>query len=150
MRLDKFLADMGLGSRKEVKGLIKKGTIEVNGQVVKSDKAQVNEFEDTVTYLGEIIAYQKDFYYILHKPAGVISATQDNHDQTVIDLLEDQDYREDLFPVGRLDKDTEGLLILTNDGVFAHQLLSPKKHVEKEYLAEVNGIMTEEDIRLFA
>ena len=142
MRLDKFLADMGLGSRKEVKGLIKKGTIEVNGQVVKSDKAQVNEFEDTVTYLGEIIAYQKDFYYILHKPAGVISATQDNHDQTVIDLLEDQDYREDLFPVGRLDKDTEGLLILTNDGVFAHQLLSPKKHVEKEYLAEVNGIMT--------
>lgn len=116
--------------------------------MVKSDKAQVNEFEDTVTYLGEIIAYQKDFYYILHKPAGVISATQDNHDQTVIDLLEDQDYREDLFPVGRLDKDTEGLLILTNDGVFAHQLLSPKKHVEKEYLAEVNGIMTEEDIRL--
>ena len=150
MRLDKFLADMGLGSRKEVKGLIKKGTIEVNGQVVKSDKAQVNEFEDTVTYLGEIITYQKDFYYILHKPAGVISATQDNHDQTVIDLLEDQDYREDLFPVGRLDKDTEGLLILTNDGVFAHQLLSPKKHVEKEYLAEVSGIMTEEDIRLFA
>ena len=150
MRLDKFLADMGLGSRKEVKGLIKKGTIEVNGQVVKSDKAQVNEFEDAVTYLGEIITYQKDFYYILHKPAGVISATQDNHDQTVIDLLEDQDYREDLFPVGRLDKDTEGLLILTNDGVFAHQLLSPKKHVEKEYLAEVSGIMTEEDIRLFA
>lgn len=148
MRLDKFLADMGLGSRKEVKGLIKKGTIEVNGQVVKSDKAQVNEFEDAVTYLGEIITYQKDFYYILHKPAGVISATQDNHDQTVIDLLEDQDYREDLFPVGRLDKDTEGLLILTNDGVFAHQLLSPKKHVEKEYLAEVSGIMTEEDIRL--
>ncbi len=97
MRLDKFLADMGLGSRKEVKGLIKKGTIEVNGQVVKSDKAQVNEFEDAVTYLGEIITYQKDFYYILHKPAGVISATQDNHDQTVIDLLEDQDYQEDLF-----------------------------------------------------
>ena len=91
---------------------------------MKSDKAQVNEFEDAVTYLGEIITYQKILLH-LHKPAGVISATQDNHDQTVIDLLEDQDYREDLS-VGRLDKDTEGLLILTNDGVFAHQLLSPK------------------------
>lgn len=150
MRLDKFLADIGLGSRKEVKGLIKKGLITVNGTCIKSDKYQVKETEDTVMYLDESLHYQKDFYYILNKPAGVVSATQDNHDQTVIDLLSDEDFREDLFPVGRLDKDTEGLLILTNDGQFSHQLLSPKKHVEKEYSAEVAGIMTKEDVAAFA
>ncbi|PTO38329.1 16S rRNA pseudouridine(516) synthase [Enterococcus mundtii] len=150
MRLDKFLADIGLGSRKEVKGLIKKGLITVNGTCIKSDKYQVKETEDTVMYLDESLHYQKDFYYILNKPAGVVSATQDNHDQTVIDLLSDEDFREDLFPVGRLDKDTEGLLILTNDGQFSHQLLSPKKHVEKEYLAEVAGVMTKEDVSAFA
>lgn len=150
MRLDKFLADIGLGSRKEVKGLIKKGLITVNGTCIKSDKYQVKETEDTVMYLDESLHYQKDFYYILNKPAGVVSATQDNHDQTVIDLLSDEDFREDLFPVGRLDKDTEGLLILTNDGQFSHQLLSPKKHVEKEYLAEVAGVMTKADVSAFA
>lgn len=150
MRLDKFLADIGLGSRKEVKGLIKKGLITVNGNCIKSDKYQVKETEDTVMYLDESLHYQKDFYYILNKPAGVVSATQDNHDQTVIDLLSDEDFREDLFPVGRLDKDTEGLLILTNDGQFSHQLLSPKKHVEKEYLAEVKGVMTKADVSAFA
>ncbi|MGG5305040.1 16S rRNA pseudouridylate synthase A [Enterococcus pernyi] len=150
MRLDKFLADIGLGSRKEVKGLIKKGLITVNGNCIKSDKYQVKETEDTVMYLDESLHYQKDFYYILNKPAGVVSATQDNHDQTVIDLLSDEDFREDLFPVGRLDKDTEGLLILTNDGQFSHQLLSPKKHVEKEYLAEVKGVMTKADVLAFA
>ncbi len=150
MRLDKFLADIGLGSRKEVKGLIKKGLITVNGNCIKSDKYQVKETEDTVMYLDESLHYQKDFYYILNKPAGVVSATQDNHDQTVIDLLSDEDFREDLFPVGRLDKDTEGLLILTNDGQFSHQLLSPKKHVEKEYLAEVKGVMTKADVSTFA
>lgn len=150
MRLDKFLADIGLGSRKEVKGLIKKGLITVNGTCIKSDKYQVKETEDTVMYLDESLHYQKDFYYILNKPAGVVSATQDNHDQTVIDLLSDEDFREDLFPVGRLDKDTEGLLILTNDGQFSHQLLSPKKHVEKEYLAEVKGVMMKADVSAFA
>ncbi|WP_301359465.1 pseudouridine synthase [Enterococcus spodopteracolus] len=150
MRLDKFLADIGLGSRKEVKGLIKKGLITVNGNCIKSDKYQVKETEDTVMYLNESLHYQKDFYYILNKPAGVVSATQDNHDQTVIDLLSDKDFREDLFPVGRLDKDTEGLLILTNDGQFSHQLLSPKKHVEKEYLVEVKGVMTKADVSAFA
>ncbi|WP_206853877.1 pseudouridine synthase [Candidatus Enterococcus mangumiae] len=150
MRLDKFLADIGLGSRKEVKGLIKKGLITVNGVCIKSDKHQVKEMEDTVMYLDEHLHYQKDFYYILNKPAGVVSATQDNYDQTVIDLLSDEDFREDLFPVGRLDKDTEGLLILTNDGQFSHQLLSPKKHVEKEYLAEIAGVMTKEDVSAFA
>ena len=92
MRLDKFLADIGLGSRKEVKGLIKKGLITVNGNCIKSDKYQVKETEDTVMYLDESLHYQKDFYYILNKPAGVVSATQDNHDQTVIDLLSDEDF----------------------------------------------------------
>ncbi|WP_165006171.1 MULTISPECIES: pseudouridine synthase [unclassified Enterococcus] len=150
MRLDKFLADMGIGSRKEVKGYIKKGNVAVNGKIIKSDKFQVKEQEDEILYLGEALIYQKDFYYVMHKPSDVISATQDNYDQTVIDLLADTDYRDDLFPVGRLDKDTEGLLILTNDGVFAHQVLSPKKHVEKEYAAEVKGIMTEEDVDAFS
>lgn len=150
MRLDKFLAEVGIGSRKEVKVLIKKGQIKVNEEVIKSDKFQVKEFDDQITYLDEPLVYQKDFYYVLNKPAGVISATQDNYEQTVMDLLSDEDYREDLFPVGRLDKDTEGLLILTNDGQLAHRLLSPRKHVEKEYFAEVKGIMTAEDQQSFA
>ncbi|HCB29076.1 MAG TPA: 16S rRNA pseudouridine(516) synthase [Enterococcus sp.] len=150
MRLDKFLAEVGIGSRKEVKVLIKKGQIKVSEEVIKSDKFQVKEFDDQITYLDEPLVYQKDFYYVLNKPAGVISATQDNYEQTVMDLLSDEDYREDLFPVGRLDKDTEGLLILTNDGKLAHRLLSPKKHVEKEYFAKVKGVMTEEDIDSFA
>lgn len=150
MRLDKFLADVGLGSRKEVKSLIKKGQIKVNDKEIKSDKFQINEWTDTITHEGEKLIYQKDFYYILNKPAGVISATQDNHEQTVLDLFDETSYREDLFPVGRLDKDTEGLLVLTNDGVLAHQLLSPKKHVEKEYLAKVEGVMTEEDVTAFS
>ena len=133
MRLDKFLAEVGIGSRKEVKVLIKKGQIKVNEEVIKSDKFQVKEFDDQITYLDEPLVYQKDFYYVLNKPAGVISATQDNYEQTVMDLLSDEDYREDLFPVGRLDKETEGLLILTNDGKLAHRLLSNKKHVEKSF-----------------
>ncbi|MDA3966197.1 pseudouridine synthase [Enterococcus thailandicus] len=150
MRLDKFLADVGLGSRKEVKGLIKKGQVTVNGKVIKSDKFQVKELLDEIAYLDEKLMYQKNFYYLLNKPAGVVSATQDNYDETVLDLLNDFDYREDLFPVGRLDKDTEGLLLITNDGALAHRLLSPKKHVEKEYFAKVAGVMTAEDIDAFS
>lgn len=150
MRLDKFLADMQLGSRKEVKVLIKKGLVRVNGEVIKSDKAQVDETKDEVSFDGETVRYQKDFYYMLNKPAGVISATVDDYEETVVDLLADEDYREDLFPVGRLDKDTEGLLILSNDGALAHRLLSPKKHVEKEYYAEVAGVMTPADTAAFA
>lgn len=150
MRLDKFLADVGLGSRKEVKGLIKKGQVTVNGKVIKSDKFQVKELIDEIAYLDEKLMYQKNFYYLLNKPAGVVSATQDNYDETVLDLLNDFDYREDLFPVGRLDKDTEGLLLITNDGALAHRLLSPKKHVEKEYFAKVAGVMTAEDIDAFS
>lgn len=149
MRLDKFLAEVGLGSRKEVKQLIKKGQISVNQKIEKSDKKQIDPEKDQVDYQGEILHYQEFYYYLLHKPAGVVSATEDKHDQTVMDLFSQSDYRNDLFPVGRLDKDTEGLLLITNDGKLAHDLLSPKKHVEKEYFAEVQGVMTDEDQQRF-
>ncbi|MHC5228788.1 pseudouridine synthase [Enterococcus sp. LJL99] len=149
MRLDKFLSEVGLGSRKEVKQLLKKKVITVNGQVVSDGKKQVNEITDKIAYLEEELTYQEFYYYLLNKPQGVISATEDKRDETVIDLLSDQDFREDLFPVGRLDKDTEGLLLLTNDGQLAHQLLAPKKHVDKEYYAIIDGIVTEEDCQLF-
>lgn len=149
MRLDKFLAEVGLGSRKEVKQLIKKGQISVNQKIEKSDKKQIDPEKDQVDYQGEILHYQEFYYYLLHKPAGVVSATEDKHDQTVMDLFSPTDYRSDLFPVGRLDKDTEGLLLITNDGKLAHDLLSPKKHVEKEYFAEVQGVMTAEDQQRF-
>lgn len=150
MRLDKFLAEAGLGSRKEVKQLLKKGLVSVNGQMEKSDKKQVDPASDEVNFEGEVLKYQEFYYYLLNKPAGTISATVDNHEETVMDLFTDEDFREDLFPVGRLDKDTEGFLLITNDGKLAHALLSPKKHVEKEYFAEVTGVMTGEDQALFA
>ena len=149
MRLDKFLAEVGLGSRKEVKQLIKKGHISVNQKIEKSDKKQIDPEKDQVDYQGEILHYQEFYYYLLHKPAGVVSATEDKHDQTVMDIFSPSDYRSDLFPVGRLDKNTEGLLLITNDGKLAHDLLSPKKHVEKEYFAEVQGVMTAEDQQRF-
>lgn len=149
MRLDKFLAEVGLGSRKEVKQLIKKGQITVNQQVEKSDKKQVDPEKDSIVFQGEPLHYQEFYYYLLHKPAGVVSATEDNRDQTVMDLFSASDYRSDLFPVGRLDKDTEGLLLITNDGQLVHELLSPKKHVEKEYFAEIDGVMTAEDQKRF-
>lgn len=150
MRLDKFLAETGIGSRKEAKQLLKKSLVTVNDRVVKDGKTQVDETQDSIKFAGEKLTYQKYYYYMLHKPQGVISATEDKWDQTVVDLLKDEDYREDLFPVGRLDKDTEGLLLLTNDGQLAHRLLSPKKHVDKEYFAKVQGIVTDADILHFA
>lgn len=150
MRLDKFLAEVGLGSRKEVKQLIKKGQISVNQQKEKSDKRQVDPEKDRIEFDGEKLHYQEYYYYLLHKPAGVVSATEDARDRIVMDVFSPKDYRKDLFPVGRLDKDTEGLLLITNDGKLAHELLSPKKHVEKEYFAEVSGRMTVEDQQQFA
>ena len=145
MRLDKYLADMQIGSRKEVKAFIKKGLVTVNEQVIKSDKFQVDETKDIVKFEEEVIRYQKEFYYLLNKPQGVISATIDDYEETVLDSFSDEDYREDLFPVGRLDKDTEGLLLITNDGALSHRLLSPKRHVPKEYYVEVEGCLTKED-----
>ncbi|WP_025729520.1 pseudouridine synthase [Atopobacter phocae] len=139
MRLDKFLSHVGLGSRKEVKVLLKKGKITVNGQAIKQPQINVNEYDDDIRFDDEVLVYRLHDYFIMNKPADVLSATVDAVDATVIDLLQDNDYRDNLFPVGRLDKDTTGLLLITNNGQLAHQLLSPKRHVKKVYRALVKG-----------
>ncbi len=148
LRLDKYLADMGVGTRSEVKLLIKKGQVLINGEVVKKSEQKVNIENDKIVVQGQAISYQKYRYVMLHKPAGVVSATEDNRAQTVLSLLP-KEMQKDLFPVGRLDKDTEGLLLLTNDGDLAHQLLSPKKHVDKTYFARVEGFVTQQDVKDF-
>ncbi|MEC1071212.1 pseudouridine synthase [Priestia megaterium] len=149
MRLDKLLSTVGYGSRKEVKGLLKTGAVKVDGTAVKDAKVHVNPDEQEITVHGEAVSYREFVYFMLHKPQGVISATEDSLHETVLDLLELDDAVYDPFPVGRLDKDTEGLLLLTNDGQLAHQLLSPKKHVPKTYFAKINAPVTEEDAEVF-
>ncbi len=181
MRLDKFLADMGVGSRSDLKKAIRKSLVTVNGTVEKDPGAQVSA-EDRICFDGAEIRYAEQQYYMLHKPAGVLSASEDRRQTTVVDLIRDaastdasaanasvEDHhaagghadgsiarstedalvRKDLFPVGRLDKDTEGLLIITNDGPLAHQLLVPKHHIDKTYYAIVTGTITEDDQRAF-
>ena len=181
MRLDKFLADMGVGSRSDLKKAIRKSLVTVNGAVEKDPGAQVSA-EDRICFDGAKIRYAEQQYYMLHKPAGVLSASEDRRQTTVVDLIrdaastdasaanasaadhhaagghddgsivrstEDALVRKDLFPVGRLDKDTEGLLIITNDGPLAHQLLVPKHHIDKTYYAIVTGTITEDDQRAF-
>lgn len=148
LRLDKYLAEMNLGTRSEVKKLITKGQIQVNGAIVKKPELKLDPTSDRVQYQGREITYVIYEYYMLNKPSGVISATEDKRDTTVIDLIESRQ-RKDLFPVGRLDKDTEGLLLITNDGALAHRLLSPKKHVDKTYYAKISGEVTKEDIETF-
>ena len=150
MRLDKVLGHVGYGTRKEVQKLIKSKKVTVNGKSVIKSEANVNPETDTICVSGEAIDYQTFYYYILNKPAGYVSATEAPRDETVIELLEVIDRNKELFPVGRLDKDTEGLLVLTNDGKMAHDLLSPKKHVDKIYYAKVMGEMVPEDIEVFA
>ena len=140
---------MGVGTRTEVKRAISKGRVSVDGACVKKPETKIDTEETTVVFDGQIVEYTKKEYYMLHKPAGVISATEDAREKTVIDLIVSRK-RKDLFPVGRLDKDTEGLLLITNDGELAHRLLSPKKHVDKTYYAKVQGIVTQEDVRKFA
>ncbi|WP_077619128.1 pseudouridine synthase [Bacillus sinesaloumensis] len=149
MRIDKLLANRGFGSRKEVKGLLKSGAVQINGTPVKDSSKHVKVETDTVTVHGEVIEYKEFIYLMLNKPQGVISATEDHLHDTVLDLLEMEDAVYRPFPVGRLDKDTEGLLLLTNDGQLAHQLLSPKKHVPKTYIAVIEGEVTEEDVEAF-
>ena len=149
LRLDKYLADMGIGTRTEVKKAITKGHVRVNEETVKRPEIKIDTEKDHVFYQGQMVAYAEYEYYMLNKPAGVVSATEDKNDSTVLDLI-DEKQRKDLFPVGRLDKDTEGLLLITNDGELAHQLLSPKKHVDKVYFARIDGKVTEEDVRKFA
>ena len=142
IRLDKFLADMGRGTRSQIREMAKKGRISINGQQVKKTDLKVDPERDAVAVDGQPVAYVTHEYYMLHKPAGVVTATEDNLHRTVMDLLETA--RKDLFPVGRLDIDTEGLLLITNDGELAHQLLSPKKHVDKVYFARVAGALPED------
>lgn len=149
MRLDKLLAHTGFGTRKEVKKIIKDGYIEVNGKIVKNAGTKVEPDKDDVRIGGERIYYEEFVYFMLNKPAGVISATEDFIHETVLDLLEPADLVQEPHPVGRLDIDTEGLLILTNDGQLTHQLTSPKKEVDKEYYAMVNGLVTDEDVARF-
>lgn len=149
LRLDKYLADMGFGTRTEVKQFIKKGQVLVNAEVVKKPESKVSTTDDDVVCCGEKVGYTEYEYIMLNKPQGVVSATEDRHDKTVLDLITDSG-RKDLFPVGRLDKDTEGLLLLTNDGKLAHELLAPKKHVPKTYFVIVDGVVNEDDVELFA
>ncbi len=146
MRLDKFLCDTAGLTRTEAKNAVKKGQIAVNGQVQKAADFKVKETTDTVTFQGKPLSYAAFHYYMLHKPAGVITATEDKKESTVMDILREEKVK-NLFPVGRLDKDTEGLLLVTDDGELAHNLLSPKKHVDKEYLVKVRNSISEEDCR---
>lgn len=148
MRLDKFLADMGTGTRSQIKEAIRRGRVSINGIPVKKPELQVSD-TDRIEFDGKEISYTELEYYMLYKPAGVLSATRDKKAATVLDLIEDKK-RKDLFPVGRLDKDTEGLLLITNDGELAHRLLSPKHHVSKVYFARVNGRITEAMAEQFA
>ena len=148
IRLDKYLADMGCGTRQEVKKFIRSGQVSVDEIVVKKPETKVEQTVQEVFLNGEKVGYESFEYYMLNKPAGVISATEDQSCQTVVDLIKDKK-RKDLFPVGRLDKDTEGLLLITNDGALAHRLVSPKKHVDKCYFARICGKVTEEDVRSF-
>ena len=148
MRLDKLLAHYGIGTRKEVKNYIRKGFVTVNGSIIKKDDFKVDYETDKIIFDGELITYKPYVYIMLNKPAGYVSATKDNVHPTVVDLIYGYE-QYDLFPVGRLDLDTEGLLLLTNDGDFAHKLLAPSRHHSKLYYACVEGIMDENDILKF-
>lgn len=149
MRIDKYLANMNVGSRSEVHKLIKKGIVKVNDQLVKTPKEQVKD-SDEVTVNNQVVSYQKYHYFLLNKPKGVLSATEDRSQGTVISLLKPQDQYQGLAPVGRLDKDTTGLLLITNDGQLNHNLLAPGKHVAKIYRAEIAGVADEETVKIFA
>lgn len=148
IRLDKFLADSGEGTRSAVKQLIKQGRVRVNGISAARPEIKVNTDTDEISIDGRSLTYHEYEYFMLNKPAGVISASEDKSQKTVVDLIDGQK-RRDLFPVGRLDKDTEGLLIITNDGPLCNRLLAPGRHVEKKYYAIVRGNVTEEDADLF-
>ncbi|GHN29416.1 ribosomal small subunit pseudouridine synthase A [Lactobacillus delbrueckii] len=149
LRLDKFLANMKVGSRSQVHEIIKAGQVTVNGKVCRSAKQKVKE-DAEVLVNGQAVVYQQYHYFLLNKPAGVLSATEDSRQKTVLDLLKDQDRYQKIAPVGRLDKDTTGLLLLTNDGQLAHQLLAPEYHVPKTYYALLAGVADEETAKAIA
>lgn len=148
MRLDKFLKECNVCSRSESKQILKKGLIKVNGNIIKDSAFKVDENKDVITYKDNVIEYQEFIYIMLNKPAGVVSATTDTKEETVIDLVSEYAYKE-LFPFGRLDKDSVGLLILSNDGKLAHELLSPKKHVSKVYYLKIKGRLDDTDVDAF-
>ncbi len=145
MRLDRFLCELNIGSRNQVKALVRQGTVTVNGVPATSPETKVDPFRDEIAFRGEKLHYRKFVYYMLNKPEGVVSASRDDRERTVVSLL-GSDAREDIFPAGRLDKDVTGFLLLTNDGELAHRLLSPKRHVDKTYLAVLEHGLSEEDI----
>lgn len=149
MRIDKYLANMNVGSRKEVHVLIKKGMVTVNDQLVKTPKEQVKE-SDQVLVDGQEVNYQKYHYFLMNKPKGVLSATEDRSQKTVISLLKPEDQYQGITPVGRLDKDTTGLLLLTNDGQLNHELLAPNRHVAKIYRAQIAGVADESTVKTFS
>jgi len=148
-RLDKILSNFGFGSRNDIKRLIKKGLVTVDGSIADDAAAHVDPEKSVIEVNGSRLNYRKFIYLMMNKPAGVISATFDAKLKTVIDLLPEEYECFDLFPAGRLDIDTEGMLLLTNDGQLAHDLLSPRKHVDKRYYALIDGMVTEEDVELF-
>ncbi|MDD7795750.1 pseudouridine synthase [Clostridium sp. 'White wine YQ'] len=148
-RLDKILSNLGYGSRKEIKAIIKKGLVKIDGEIAKDNSLQVDPEKSQIIINGEEIIYKKYIYLMMNKPAGVVSATFDKYDETVIDLLYPEDAIFEPFPVGRLDKDTVGLLLLTNDGELNHKLISPKYHVDKIYYAKINKVVNEKDIEAF-
>ena len=148
IRLDKYLADMGIGTRSEVKQYLKSALVTVNGTTEKRPERKILEGTDCITFQGKRISYVAFEYYMFYKPAGCVSATEDRQHKTVLDYL-DKAVRKDLFPVGRLDIDTEGLLLITNDGALCHDLLSPAKHVKKTYYAKVEGMVTQEEVVWF-
>jgi len=149
VRLDKVLANMGYGSRKDVRTFIRKGHVLLNGFTIRDHSKHVDPKRDTIEINGEIVRYRKYIYIMLNKPKAIISATEDTRERTVIDLLPREYHHFKPFPVGRLDKDTEGLLLITNDGQLAHQLTSPRKGIEKTYVAKVKGKITKEDVLTF-
>lgn len=150
MRLDKMLSHMGFGSRKDVKQLIKSKKVRVNDCIANKPNMHIDISTDTVSVHGDLVEYREFIYLMLHKPPGVISATEDGYDPTVIDLLEMKDALFEPFPVGRLDKDTEGLLLITNDGKLAHALTSPRREITKTYVATIDGSVTEEHVKQFS
>ena len=148
IRLDKFLTEVGIGTRSEVKKYIRQGLVTIDSVPAQKPEQKIDEKTAKVCFRGNEIVYAAYEYYLLYKPAGCVSATEDRLHKTVMDYLTDT-VRKDLFPVGRLDLDTEGLLLITNDGALAHDLLSPSKHVEKTYYAKVKGRVTEDDVNQF-
>ncbi len=150
MRIDRYFSSQEICSRSEIKTALRRGLVTVNGTVIKQADYKIDPEQDTIMLEGKEVSYRRYVYYMLNKPMGVVSATEDKKQKTVLDLVPPELYRSDLFPAGRLDKDTTGFVLLTNDGDFAHKILAPKSHIEKTYHAGVLHPITEEDIAAFS